>query len=197
MDLSNCTIGYGVTGSFCTMEKSKSCLRRLARQGATIVPIFSYNVQKMDTRFGRAKENIEEIQDITKNKGIFTIDEAEPIGPKNHFDIMVIAPCTGNTAAKFNLGITDSPVLMAAKAHIRNQKPLVIALATNDAMGANFKNIGELMNTKNVYMVPLRQDDYRKKPNSLVCDMEQIEMTIISALSGKQIQPVILAPVEN
>ena len=110
---------------------------------------------------------------------------------------MVIAPCTGNTAAKFNLGITDSPVLMAAKAHIRNQKPLVIALATNDAMGANFKNIGELMNTKNVYMVPLRQDDYRKKPNSLVCDMEQIEMTIISALSGKQIQPVILAPVEN
>ncbi|MEE1102465.1 MAG: dipicolinate synthase subunit B [Agathobacter sp.] len=197
MDLSNCTIGYGVTGSFCTMEKSKSCLRRLARQGATIVPIFSYNVQKMDTRFGRAKENIEEIQDITKNKGIFTIDEAEPIGPKNHLDIMVIAPCTGNTAAKFNLGITDSPVLMAAKAHIRNQKPLVIALATNDAMGANFKNIGELMNTKNVYMVPLRQDDYRKKPNSLVCDMEQIEMTIISALSGKQIQPVILAPVEN
>ena len=197
MDLSNCTIGYGVTGSFCTMEKSKSCLRRLARQGATIVPIFSYNVQKMDTRFGRAKENIEEIQDITKNKGIFTIDEAEPIGPKNHLDIMVIAPCTGNTAAKFNLGITDSPVLMAAKAHIRNQKPLVIALATNDAMGANFKNIGELMNTKNVYMVPLRQDDYRKKPNSLVCDMEQIEMTIISALSGKQIPPVILAPVEN
>lgn len=197
MDLSNCTIGYGVTGSFCTMEKSKSCLRRLARQGATIVPIFSYNVQKMDTRFGRAKENIEEIQDITKNKGIFTIDEAEPIGPKNHLDIMVIAPCTGNTVAKFNLGITDSPVLMAAKAHIRNQKPLVIALATNDAMGANFKNIGELMNTKNVYMVPLRQDDYRKKPNSLVCDMEQIEMTIISALSGKQIQPVILAPVEN
>ena len=197
MDLSNCTIGYGVTGSFCTMEKSKSCLRRLARQGATIVPIFSYNVQKMDTRFGRAKENIEEIQDITKNKGIFTIDEAEPIGPKNHLDIMVIAPCTGNTAAKFNLGITDSPVLMAAKAHIRNQKPLVIALATNDAMGANFKNIGELMNTKNVYMVPLRQEDYRKKPNSLVCDMEQIEMTIISALSGKQIQPVILAPVEN
>ena len=197
MDLSNCTIGYGVTGSFCTMEKSKSCLRRLARQGATIVPIFSYNVQKMDTRFGRAKENIEEIQDITKNKGIFTIDEAEPIGPKNHLDIMVIAPCTGNTAAKFNLGITDSPVLMAAKAHIRNQKPLVIALATNDAMGANFKNIGELMNTKNVYMVPLRQDDYRKKPNSLVCDMEQIETTIISALSGKQIQPVILAPVEN
>lgn len=197
MDLSNCTIGYGMTGSFCTMEKSKSCLRRLARQGATIVPIFSYNVQKMDTRFGRAKENIEEIQDITKNKGIFTIDEAEPIGPKNYLDIMVIAPCTGNTAAKFNLGITDSPVLMAAKAHIRNQKPLVIALATNDAMGANFKNIGELMNTKNVYMVPLRQDDYRKKPNSLVCDMEQIEMTIISALSGKQIQPVILAPVEN
>ena len=197
MDLSNCTIGYGVTGSFCTMEKSKSCLRRLARQGATIVPIFSYNVQKMDTRFGRAKENIEEIQDITKNKGIFTIDEAEPIGPKNHLDIMVIAPCTGNTAAKFNLGITDSPVLMAAKAHKRNQKPLVIALATNDAMGANIKNIGELMNTKNVYMVPLRQDDYRKKPNSLVCDMEQIEMTIISALSGKQIQPVILAPVEN
>ena len=196
MDLSNCTIGYGVTGSFCTMEKSKSCLRRLARQGATIVPIFSYNVQKMDTRFGRAKENIEEIQDITKNKGIFTIDEAEPIGPKNHLDIMVIAPCTGNTVAKFNLGITDSPVLMAAKAHIRNQKPLVIALATNDAMGANFKNIGELMNTKNVYMVPLRQDDYRKKPNSLVCDMELIEETLLHALEGKQLQPVMLAPVQ-
>ncbi|MEE1028272.1 MAG: dipicolinate synthase subunit B [Agathobacter sp.] len=196
MDLSNYTIGYAMTGSFCTMEKSKACLRRLARQGAKIVPIFSYNVQRTDTRFGNAKENIKEIQDITKNKGIFTIEEAEPIGPNANLDVMIIAPCTGNTAAKFNLGITDSPVLMAAKAHIRNQKPLVIALATNDAMGANFKNIGELMNTKNVYMVPLRQDDYRKKPNSLVCDMELIEETLLHALEGKQLQPVMLAPVQ-
>ena len=158
MDLSNCTIGYGVTGSFCTMEKSKSCLRRLARQGATIVPIFSYNVQKMDTRFGRAKENIEEIQDITKNKGIFTIDEAEPIGPKNHLDIMVIAPCTGNTLAKLNLGITDTPVLMAVKGHIRNNKPVVVGVSTNDGLGANGENLMNLLNTKNIYFIPFEKE---------------------------------------
>lgn len=194
MDLSNCTIGYGMTGSFCTMEKSKMCLNRLVGLGARIVPIFSYNMQRTDTRFGKAENIIKEVQKITGNKGIFTIADAEPLGPGNYLDALVISPCTGNTAAKFNLGITDSPVLMAAKAHIRNQKPLVLALATNDAMGANFKNIGELMNTKNVYLVPLRQDDFRKKPNSLVCDMDLVENTIVMALAGKQIHPVMLEP---
>lgn len=175
------------------MEKSKACLRRLARQGAKIVPIFSYNVQKMDTRFGRAKENIEEIQDITKNKGIFTIDEAEPIGPKNHLDIMVIAPCTGNSAAKIANGITDTPVLMASKAHMRNGKPLVIAISTNDALGVNFKTIGMLMNMKNIYFVPFGQDNYKSKPNSMIARMELLPDTIEAAMRGKQIQPIVVA----
>ena len=191
MDLSNCTIGYGVTGSFCTMEKSKSCLRRLARQGATIVPIFSYNVQKMDTRFGRAKENIEEIQDITKNKGIFTIDEAEPIGPKNILSAMIIAPCTGNTLAKLANGITDTPVTMAAKAHLRNGRPLCIAFTTNDGLSVTLQNVGALLTRKNVYFVPFHQDDPLGKPNSLAADFTKLEQTFQAAWSHKQLQPLL------
>ena len=172
MDLSSYTIGYGITGSFCTFEKTKIAVGELVKLGAAVVPIFSYNVQRMDTRFGGAKEFMEAVEEITGNHGIKTIQEAEPIGPKANLDVMVIAPCTGNTMAKLWNGITDSPVLMASKAHLRNQKPLVISISTNDAMGMNFKNIGNLMNTKNIYFVPFGQDDYKKKSASLIGDLK-------------------------
>lgn len=192
MDLSSYTIGYGITGSFCTFEKTKIAVGELVKLGAAVVPIFSYNVQRMDTRFGGAKEFMEAVEEITGNRGIKTIQEAEPIGPKANLDVMVIAPCTGNTMAKLWNGITDSPVLMASKAHLRNQKPLVISISTNDAMGMNFKNIGNLMNTKNIYFVPFGQDDYKKKPASLIGDLKLLPNTIDLAMEGRQIQPVVV-----
>lgn len=192
MDLSSYTIGYGITGSFCTFEKTKIAVGELVKLGAAVVPIFSYNVQRMDTRFGGTKEFMEAVEEITGNRGIKTIQEAEPIGPKANLDVMVIAPCTGNTMAKLWNGITDSPVLMASKAHLRNQKPLVISISTNDAMGMNFKNIGNLMNTKNIYFVPFGQDDYKKKPASLIGDLKLLPDTIDLAMEGRQIQPVVV-----
>lgn len=195
MDLSSYTIGYGITGSFCTFEKTKIAVGELVKLGAAVVPIFSYNVQSMDTRFGGAKEFMEAVEEITGNHGIKTIQEAEPIGPKANLDVMVIAPCTGNTMAKLWNGITDSPVLMASKAHLRNQKPLVISISTNDAMGMNFKNIGNLMNTKNIYFVPFGQDNYKSKPNSMIAKMNLLPDTIEAAMRGRQIQPMIVSEV--
>lgn len=192
MDFSNYHIGYGITGSFCTFAKTRREIVRLKEMGAQLTPIFSYETQRCDTRFGSAKEFVEGICEITESEGIRTIPQAEPIGPNNFLDVMVIAPCTGNTAAKLCNGIVDTPVLMAAKAHMRNNKPLVIAISTNDALGMNFKNIGELMNMKNIYFVPFGQDNYKGKPNSMVAHLELLPDTIEYALHGKQIQPVIL-----
>ena len=191
MDFTNYNIGYGITGSFCTFAKTKQEVARLKEMGANVIPIFSFNSQNCDTRFGNAKEFVDEICEITENEGIKTLSQAEPIGPHNFLDIMVIAPCTGNSAAKLCNGITDTPVLMAAKAHMRNGKSLVIAISTNDALGVNFKNIGTLMNMKNIYFVPFGQDNYKSKPNSMVAKMEMLPETIEMALKGKQIQPVI------
>lgn len=191
MDFSSCTIGFGITGSFCTFSKTRREVQHLKELGANIIPIFSYNTQTQDTRFGSAKEFVEGICSITENEGITTIPQAEPIGPNNYLDVMVIAPCTGNTAAKLCNGITDTPVLMAAKAHMRNGKPLVIAISTNDALGISFQNIGRLMNMKNIYFVPFAQDNYKSKPNSMIAKMDFIPDTIEMALKGKQIQPVI------
>ncbi len=195
MDFSNCNIGYGITGSFCTFAKTKKEIVRLTEMGANVIPIFSYQAQSCDTRFGSAKEFVEHVCEITGNEGIMTMQQAEPIGPNNFLDIMVIAPCTGNSAAKIANGITDTPVLMASKAHMRNGKPLVIAISTNDALGINFKTVGTLMNMKNIYSVPFAQDNFKSKPNSMVAKMELIPDTITMAMQGKQIQPVIA--VEN
>lgn len=192
MDFDKYNIGFGITGSFCTFAKAKKEVEFLCGMGANVIPIFSFQAQTCDTRFGSAKEYVEEICEITGNEGIRSICAAEPIGPNNFLDIMVIAPCTGNTAAKLTGGIIDTPVLMAAKAHMRNGKPLVIAISTNDALGAGFKNIGMLMNMKNIYFVPFGQDDCVKKPNSLVCDGKQVVDTINEVMAGRQIQPVIL-----
>lgn len=194
MDLSNINIGFGITGSFCTFAKARREITRLVEAGANVVPIFSYHAQSLDTRFGSAKEFVEGICTITGNEGILTIPQAEPIGPNRLLDLMIIAPCTGNTAAKLSFGMTDTPVLMAAKAHMRNGRPLVLAIATNDALGASFQNIGRLMNTKNIYFVPFSQDSYKNKPNSMVAHMELIPDTIEMALKGKQLQPVIRTP---
>ncbi len=192
--MSKKTIGFAITGSFCTHEKIKGVVRKLVEEGNRVIPIFSNMSQTINSRFGDARDFIIAIQEITGEHGIFTLQEAEPIGPKAYLDVMIIAPCTGNTMAKLCAGITDSPVLMAAKAHMRNEKPVVIAVSTNDALGANLKNIGELMNTKNVYFVPFGQDDYEKKPKSMVAHFERVPDTIEEALRGKQIQPVIQSP---
>ena len=193
MDFSNYHIGYGITGSFCTFAKTRKAVQKLKEMGAQITPVFSYNTQTTDTRFGSAKEFVDGICEITESEGIRTITEAEPIGPNNYLDIMVIAPCTGNTAAKLCNGIVDTPVLMAAKAHMRNGKPLVIAISTNDALGMNFKTIGQLMNMKNVYFVPFGQDNCRSKPNSMIADLDLLPETIVMAMEKKQIQPVIIS----
>lgn len=196
MDFSKYNIGVGITGSFCMFARTRKEIQKLVNLGANVIPIFSFHAQTCDTRFGSAKEYVDGICEMTGNEGIRTIEAAEPIGPNHFLDIMVLAPCTGNTTAKLCSGITDTPVLMAAKAHMRNGKPLVISISTNDAMGANFKNIGMLMNTKNIYFVPFGQDNYKSKPNSLIAKMELLPETIEMALEGKQIQPVLQNPNE-
>ncbi len=193
MDFSNYNIGYGITGSFCTFAKTKNAIKNLVSLGTNVIPVFSFQAQNCDTRFGKAKEFLEEIETLTGNTAILTIPDAEPIGPKALLDVMVIAPCTGNTIAKLCNGITDTPVLMAAKAHMRNGRPLVIAISTNDALGINFKNIGSLMNMKNIYFVPFGQDDAMKKPNSMIAKLELLPPTIVAALEQKQLQPVIVS----
>lgn len=186
-------IGFGITGSFCTHAKIKEVISDM-KDNYNIYPIFSQNVHLLDSRFGKASDFVSSIESIAGRKGIYTIQEAEPIGPKKLLDVLVIAPCTGNTLAKLANGITDSTVLMAAKAHLRNERPLVISVSTNDAMGINFRNLGTLFNMKNIYFVPFGQDDCVKKPNSLVAHVKLIPATIEEALKGKQIQPVIKPP---
>ena len=166
--------------------------RKMMAEGASIYPIISTNVQTTDSRFGDTTEFISHISDLTGNPPILKLEDAEPIGPQGYLDILLIAPCTGNTLAKLANGITDTPVLMAAKAHLRNSKPLVISISTNDALGINFKNIGQLFNIKNIYFVPFGQDNAIKKPNSMIARTDQIVRTLEEALEGKQIQPVIL-----
>lgn len=194
MDFSGKTIGFALTGSFCTYEKVFIEMKKLVADGANVLPIFSNSPQNIDCRFGCWKDFYQSAFDITGHKPITTITAAEPIGPKSLLDLLLIAPCTGNTVAKLANGITDTPVLMAAKAHLRNEKPLVISLSTNDALGMNFKNIGTLFNCKNVYFVPFGQDSYQKKPCSMISDVSQIEKTMDAAFHSKQLQPVILAP---
>ncbi|MCI5821622.1 MAG: dipicolinate synthase subunit B [Lachnospiraceae bacterium] len=191
MDFSKYTIGFGITGSFCTHEKIKKEIRHLMELGANVIPIFSYQTLNTDTRFGRAADFVQDVVDITMNEGIRSISQAEPIGPNNFLDVMVIAPCTGNTLAKLQAGISDSPVLMAAKAHLRNNRPLVISISTNDALGINFKNIGNLMYMKNIYFVPFGQDNFKAKPSSMIAKTNLIPDTIEEAMKGRQIQPIL------
>lgn len=191
MNLKGKKIGLGITGSFCNFSKVPDIIEKLKNGGAEVIPIFTSNSQTYDTRFNNSKEFIEKITELTENKPIFTIVEAEPIGPNNMIDIMLIAPCTGNTIAKLAYAITDNAVLMATKSHLRNGKPVVLGISTNDALGMSAKNIGMLLNSKNFYFVPFKQDAPDKKPSSLSFNSEKIIKTLEEALDGKQIQPIL------
>ncbi len=182
-------IGWGFCGSFCTLSRSAEILKEITKD-FDVLPIFSPAVQQTDTRFGKAEEITDGIEAICGNRAVRTIAEAEPLGPKNPLDLLLIAPCTGNTLAKLANGITDTAVTMAAKAHLRSGRPLVLALASNDALGANLTNIGTMLNRKNVYFVPMSQDDPKNKPSSLVADFGKIGETLAFAVKGRQIEPV-------
>lgn len=191
MKLKGKTVGFAITGSFCTFSAIKKELIKLKEEDTNVIPIFSFNAYNTDCRFGKAKDFVEAVEEITGNKSVITIAEAEKFGPNEILDILIIAPCTGNTLAKFNNGITDTPVLMAAKGHVRTGRPLVISISTNDALGMNFKNIGSLLNVKNVYFVPFGQDNYNAKPNSMIAHTDMIIPTLEAALEHRQIQPLL------
>lgn len=179
-------IGYALCGSFCTFSASYNALTKLRKSYDEILPIMSFNAYNTDTRFGKCEDWINKIEELCGKSIIHTISDAEPLGPKISLDALIIAPCTGNTLAKLANGITDTPVCMAAKAHLRSDRPLIISLATNDAMSANLGNIATLLARKNIYFVPMKQDDPVKKPHSLVADLSLLPQTINDALSGKQ-----------
>ena len=191
MKLENKRIGVAMTGSFCTFAKAIKGIKILVEEGAKVQTIFSDSAQTINSRFGRAKDFIHEVTEITGQEPMLTIEQTEVIGPTGCFDLLLMLPCTGNTMAKLVNGITDTPALMAAKAHLRNGKPLLISMPTNDALGMNFKNIGLLFNTKNIYFVPFSQDNPAKKPNSMAAKTERIPETLAAALEGRQIQPVL------
>ncbi len=184
-------IGYAICGSFCTFRASINSMKELIDKGHDVTPIMSFNAYNTDTRFGKAKDFIEEIESLCKKNIIHTIVDAEPIGPKKMFDILVVAPCTGNTIAKLANSIVDTPVTLAVKSHIRNCNPVVILVSTNDALSGSSKNIGKLLNSKHYYFVPMSQDDCIKKPTSIVGDFSKIYETIQFALKGIQIQPIL------
>ena len=192
MELKDKKIGFTLTGSFCTFQKVIPKMKEIKKLGADIIPIMSFNSYNLDTKFGKAKDFIDEIEEITKKKIIHTIQDAEPIGPKKMTDIMIIAPCSGNTMAKLACDIIDTPATMAAKSHLRNNRPLVIAPSTNNGLSGNAENIGKLLNRKNYYFVPFRQDNPITKPRSIVFDVEYIIKTIEYALEGEQISPILI-----
>jgi len=186
-------IGFAFTGSFCTFKIVLEELKKIKKENADIIPIMSYNSYKLDTKFGTAKEFIDEIKNITgKDEIIHTIQGAEPIGPQKLTDIMVIAPCSGNTIAKLANGVTDTPVLMATKSHLRNNNPVVLAISTNDGLSGSAENIGKLLNRNNYFFVPFKQDNPITKPRSLVADFKYLIPTIESALDKEQIEPILL-----
>ncbi len=192
MRLKGLRVGFAITGSHCTLNEIMDEVKRLVAEGAEVFPIISGSVDSMDTRFGTAEHWKEELKAITGKYPIASIVDAEPIGPQKLLDVLVVAPCTGNTIAKLANAITDTPVLMACKAHLRNVRPLVLAISTNDGLSLNAKNIGLLLTAKNVYLVPFGQDSPHTKANSLVAHMSLIVDTIESAMQGKQIQPVLM-----
>ena len=185
-------VGFAFCGSFCTHEQVLQAYDQVTGQYETVVPIVSEISQSSNTRFGKAENFITHIETAAGRQVIDSIEAAEPIGPKRLLDVLVIAPCTGNTLAKLAAGVTDSTVTMAAKAHLRNGRPVVLASATNDGLSANAKNIGELLVRRGYYFVPFGQDDPQRKPCSLIADFSRIPQTIEAALLGEQIQPILL-----
>lgn len=191
-DLKGKRIGFVVTGSFCTFSAAFAQAKKLREMGADLTPIFSEHAAAFDTRFGKAKERVQELENICDKSALLSIVETEPLGPKDMLDILVVAPCTANTAAKLAAGITDTTAAMAVKSMLRRQKPIVLAVATNDALRASAKNLGLLMNTKHYYFVPLRQDAPTEKPASLVADFTKLPETVEAALHHTQVQPIFI-----
>mgnify|MGYP000844619666 FL=1 len=185
-------VGLALTGSFCTFEQSLEAAKTLIAEGWEVIPIFSENAYSTDTRFGRAKEWVDTFESLTGNKCIHNLVQAEPIGPHKLLDLILIAPCTGNTLAKLAYGITDTCVTMSAKSHLRNGGPVLLAVSTNDALGGSAKNIGMLLNYRNLYFVPMKQDAPDIKPRSVVSDFSRIPKAANAALEGKQLQPIFL-----
>ena len=185
------TIGFAFCGSFCTFSKVFPVLETLSKEHK-VIPIFSATSASVDSRFGKAADFVAFAERICNRKVIGSVSDAEPIGPKKLLDALVIAPCTGNTLAKLAHGIADGPVTMAAKSHLRNGRPVIVAVSTNDALGAAAENIGRLLARKHYYFVPFRQDDPLNKPTSMVADFTRIPDTVAAALDGRQIQPVLL-----
>ncbi|MGI6180572.1 MAG: dipicolinate synthase subunit B [Agathobaculum sp.] len=187
-------VGFALTGSFCTFARAMKAAEALVSLGCEVTPILSFHAGSLDTRFGDAVEWRSKLQTLTGRTPIDTIQAAEPIGPKAMFDVLVVAPCTGNTLAKLAHGITDTPVTMAVKSHLRGDRPVVLAVSTNDALSGSAPNLGLLLNRRHYYFVPLRQDAPHAKPRSLVADMALLPETISAALSGSQLQPLFLSP---
>ena len=187
------TVGFALCGSFCTFKKVIPQIKKLVDEGYKVIPIMSPTAYSTDTRFGKACDFNKEIEEICNEKIIYTISGAEPIGPKELLDALIIAPCTGNTLGKLANGISDTSVTLATKAHLRNQRPVIIAVSTNDALGTSARNIGTLINSKYIYFVPMRQDDYINKPNSIVADFNYIPDTVKEVTKTKiQPQPILL-----
>jgi len=191
MSLKGKQIGVAITGSFCTFDQLFEELQKLTDTGAAVQTIFSDAAANIDSRFGKAEAFIRQAEQITGRKPMLSIPEAEPIGPGSLLDALVLFPCTGNTIAKLANGITDTPALMAAKAHLRNNKPLLISISTNDALGMNMKNIGLLLNAKNIYFVPFGQDHPTSKPNSMIAHTDLLIPALEAALEGRQYQPIL------
>ena len=189
-NLRGAKIGCAMTGSFCTFRPVFEAWRALRAAGAELTPIMSYNACSLDTRFYPAAEAVAIFEDICGRKLLNSIPQVEPIGPKKLLDLLVVAPCTGNTLSKIANGITDTPTALAVKSHLRNGRPVLIAVSTNDALGASAINIGKLLNTKHIFFVPFRQDDPENKPNSAVARFEKIPESAAIALENRQIQPV-------
>ncbi|MDQ0159040.1 dipicolinate synthase subunit B [Alkalibacillus salilacus] len=191
MELKGKRIGFGLTGSHCTYDETFPVIEELVNLGADVVPIISSTVKTTDTKFGEAKQHLETIQSITDRPIIDSIPGAEPLGPQEPLDCMVVAPMTGASISRFANAITDSPVLMAAKATLRNRSPVVLAISTNDALGFNAQNLAKLLPAKHIYFVPYGQDNPIKKPTSLVAHMSLLPQTVEKALDGEQLQPLL------
>lgn len=190
-------VGFALTGSFCTLDKALRAMEETAQAYPDILPILSETTGSTDTRFGRGEDFRQAAEEICGRRAVASIREAEPIGPRQLLDVLVIAPCTGNTLAKLAAGVADTAVTMAAKAHLRNGRPVVVAVSTNDGLGGAARNIGELLCRRHYYFVPFRQDDPVGKPTSLVADMDLVPATVAAALRGEQLQPLLLGPAEG
>ncbi len=185
-------IGFAVTGSFCTQDRILLEIKKLVDKGYKVLPVVTPAVEHLDTRFGEADTFLKALEEASGNSVIMSLVDAEPVGPNNLIDVLVIAPCTGNTLAKLANAITDNAVLMMAKSHLRNNKPVVVGISTNDALGGNMYNLAKLINEKNIFFIPFGQDEPFKKPKSLISDFSLIEETIIKADLGEQLQPILL-----